>query len=64
MNYSRQIKKGDDWMEIREITVFNKMTSDLVTKIFEDSEGVKQITSDEYEVIVKLKDPQDSESNV
>lgn len=51
-------------MEIQEITVFNKTTKELVTTIFEDDEGIKQITSDEYEVIIKTKDPHKCEPDV
>lgn len=49
-------------MEIKEITVFKKSDKSLVTKIFEDEEGIKQITSDDVEVDIKLKDPFVNES--
>ena len=49
-------------MEIKEITVSKKSDGTLVTRIFQDEEGIKQITSDDYEVEVKLKDPRNCES--
>lgn len=43
-------------MEITEITVYRKGTGELVTRIFEDGEVIKEITSDEYEVDIKAKE--------
>ncbi|WP_182425542.1 hypothetical protein [Dielma fastidiosa] len=51
-------------MEITEITVFRKFDKKLVVKVFKDREDIKQIVSDEYEVIVETKDPQYCEPNV
>lgn len=51
-------------MSIKEITVYKKSDKTLITKIFEDEEGIKQITEDEYEVIIKTKDSQECEPNV
>lgn len=49
-------------MEIKEITVFKKSDKTHITKIFEDEEGIKQITSNDVEVDIKLKDPLENES--
>lgn len=46
-------------MEIKDITVSKKSDGTLITHIFQDEEGIKQITSDDYVVEIKLKDPQD-----
>lgn len=40
-------------MNVNEITVKKKETNELVTRIFEDEEGIKEITSDDYIVEVK-----------
>lgn len=40
-------------MNLSEITVKKKETNELVTRIFEDEEGIKEITSDDYIVEVK-----------
>ena len=40
-------------MNLSEITVKNKETNELVTRIFEDEEGIKEITDDNYIVEVK-----------
>lgn len=48
-------------MEIKEITVSKKSDDTLITHIFQDEEGIKQITSDGYVVEIKLKDPQNCE---
>lgn len=44
-------------MEFKEITVYKKSDNTLITRIFQDNEGIKQITSDDYMVEIKLKDP-------
>ncbi len=43
-------------MEIKEITVSKKSDDTLITHIFQDEEGIKQITSDDYVVEIKLKE--------
>lgn len=43
-------------MEITEITVYRKGTGELITRIFEDGEVIKEITSDEYEVDIKTQE--------
>lgn len=48
-------------LEIKEITVSKKSDDTLITHIFQDEEGIKQITSDDYVVEIKLKDPQNCE---
>ena len=48
-------------MEITEITVYRKGTGELITRIFEDGEAVKEITSDEYAVDIKTKSPSEDE---
>lgn len=48
-------------LEIKEITVSKKSDDTLITHIFQDEEGIKQITSDGYVVEIKLKDPQNCE---
>lgn len=40
-------------MNLSEITVKKKETNELVTRIFEDEEGIKEITSDDYIVEIK-----------
>ena len=40
-------------MNLSEITVKKKETNELVTRIFEDGEGIKEITSDDYIVEIK-----------
>lgn len=40
-------------MKLSEITVKKKETNELVTRIFEDEEGIKEITSDDYEIELK-----------
>lgn len=40
-------------MNVNEITVKKKETNELVTRIFEDEEGIKEITSDDYIVEIK-----------
>lgn len=50
-------------MEIKEITVFKKSDKTLITKIFEDEDGIKQITSNDVEVDIKLKDLLENESS-
>lgn len=40
-------------MNLSEITVKKKETNELVTRIFEDEEGIKEITDDNYIVEVK-----------
>lgn len=40
-------------MNLSEITVKKKETNELVTRIFEDEEGIKEITSNDYIVEVK-----------
>ena len=40
-------------MNLSEITVKKKETNELVTRIFEDEEGIKEITSDNYIVEIK-----------
>lgn len=40
-------------MNVNEITVKKKGTNELVTRIFEDGEGIKEITSNDYIVEVK-----------
>lgn len=40
-------------MNVNEITVKKKGTNELVTRIFEDEEGIKEITSDDYIVEIK-----------
>lgn len=42
-------------MEIKDITVSKKSDDTLITHIFQDEEGIKQITSDGYVVDVNLK---------
>lgn len=42
---------------LEEITVYKKSNNTLITRIFQDNEGIKQITSDDYMVEIKLKDP-------
>lgn len=51
-------------MEIKSISVSNKSNGELLTHIFEDEEGIKQITSDECDVVINLKDPHECEPNV
>lgn len=41
-------------MNVSEITVKKKESNELVTRIFEDEEGIKEITSDDY--IVEVED--------
>lgn len=50
-------------LEIKEITVFKKSDKTLITKIFEDEDGIKQITSNDVEVDIKLKDLLENESS-
>lgn len=49
-----QRRKGGS-MEIEEITVYKKSDDTLITRIFQDEEGIKQITSDDYEVEIKTE---------
>lgn len=58
----QQMNKEVNEVEIKEITVFKKSDKTLITKIFEDEEGIKQITSNDVEVDIKLKDPLENES--
>lgn len=50
-------------MEITAITVFNKLTKELITKVFKDGGNIKEITSDEFEVIIETKDSPIDEPN-
>lgn len=58
----RKIEIKED-PRIKEVTVTKKSDDTLITRIFQNEEGIKQITSDDYVVAVKLKDPQKCESN-
>lgn len=49
-------------MEIEEIVVYKKSNKELITKIFEDDNGIKELTSDDVEVHIKLKDSSKDES--
>ena len=36
-----------------EITVIRKSDNSVITRIFEDEEGIKEITDDDYEVLIE-----------
>ena len=56
MNCFKEMDKEANAMEIKEITVSKKSDDTLITHIFQDEEGIKQITSDDYVVEIKLKE--------
>lgn len=49
-------------MEIEEIAVYKKSNKELITKIFEDEDGIKELTSNDVEIYIKLKDSSKDES--
>ena len=51
-------------MEIAEITVYRKGTRELITRIFEDENGIKEITDDDYVVDIQLKSSSEDEQQI
>lgn len=39
--------------EYMRITVIRKSDNSVITRIFEDEEGIKEITDDDYEVLIE-----------
>lgn len=39
--------------EYMQITVIRKSDNSVITRIFEDDEGIKEITDDDYEVLIE-----------
>lgn len=39
--------------EYMQITVIRKSDNSVITRIFEDEEGIKEITDDDYEVLIE-----------
>ena len=39
--------------EYIQITVIRKSDNSVITRIFEDEEGIKEITDDDYEVLIE-----------
>lgn len=39
--------------EYMQITVIRKSDNSVITRIFEDDEGTKEITDDDYEVLIE-----------
>lgn len=58
-----EIEKTESRMEIQEVTVYRKSDDCLITRIFRDGDEIKQITSDDYAVRIKTKDPHNCEPN-
>ena len=48
-------------MEKAEITVYRKGTRELITRIFEDENEIKEITDDDYVVDIQLKSSSEDE---
>ena len=51
-------------MEIAEITVYRKGTRELITRIFEDENEIKEITDDDYVVDIQLKSSSEDEQQI